>query len=268
MARLEIPDWTGGHRLTVAAFTNFGESVVAAFVKQGFDKLALQSIGPQLSEAVTRLSEFINRQRAYDETLEIAKADANRDALWKAFWYAWSYLMELDPSHPLYEAALKLRSEMTPYKGVWTHELSKETTELKGLQRDLSSSDNTFAIQVLGLSTIVNSLFAANDAVAEIISARDVERGSRAAEKGGDTTASLRKAVTTLLIESFHQVNAASRITPLPEIDAAIQEVCGIIEHYKAIAAQPAKRQGKDDPEPEPTPEPAPEPDNGGASAP
>ena len=33
MARLEIPDWTGGHRLTVAAFTNFGESVVAAFVK-------------------------------------------------------------------------------------------------------------------------------------------------------------------------------------------------------------------------------------------
>jgi len=268
MARLEIPDWTGGHRLTVAAFTNFGESVVAAFVKQGFDKLALLSIGPQLSAAVTRLSEFINRQRAYDETLEIAKADANRDALWKAFYHAWSYLMELDPSHPLYAHALTLRSEITPYKGVWTHELSKETTELKGLMRDLDNDDNGRALEALGLTNIVSALNLANQEVAAIISARDVERGSRAAEKGGDTTASLRKAVTTLLIESFHQVNAASRITPLPEIDAAIQEVCGIIEHYKAIAAQPAKWQGKDDPEPEPTPEPAPEPDNGGASAP
>ena len=41
MARLEIPDWTGGHRLTVAAFTNFGESVVAAFQKQGFETVVL-----------------------------------------------------------------------------------------------------------------------------------------------------------------------------------------------------------------------------------
>ena len=262
---LEIPEWTGS-TLTVAAFDNFASSVLAAFVKQGFDKLYLQTIGPELQAAVTRLSEFINRQRAYDETPEVAKADANRDALWKAFYHAWNYIMQLDPSHPLYEPALKLRSEMTPYKGVWTHELSKETTELKGLQRDLSSSDNTFAIQVLGLSTIVNSLFEANDAVAAIISARDIERGSRAAEKGDDTTPSLRKAVGTLLIEAFHQVNAAARITPLPEIDAAIQEVCGIIEHYKLVAAQPAKKQGKEDPEPEPTPEPTPEP-NGGAAA-
>ena len=61
--RLEIPEWFGS-RLTVAAFTNFGESVVAAFQKQGFDKLALQSIGPELQAAVTRLSELINRQRA------------------------------------------------------------------------------------------------------------------------------------------------------------------------------------------------------------
>ena len=247
--KLEIPEWTGS-ALTNAAFDNFASSVLAAFVKQGFNMLHLQSIGPELQAAIARLSEFINRQRAYDETPEVAKADANRDALWKAFYHAWSYIMQLDPSHPLYAPALKLRSEMTPYKGVWTHELSKETTELKGLQRDLSSSDNTFAIQTLGLSTIVNSLFAANDAVAEIISARDVERGARVAEKGADTTPSLRKAVVSKLIEAYRQVNAASRIAPITEIDTAIQEVCGIIEHYKHIAAQPASRQN-----PEPAPD-------------
>ena len=260
MTKLEIPEWTGS-TLTVGAFDNFAGSVLAAFVKQGFDKLYLQTIGPELQAAITRLSEFINRQRAYDETPEVAKADANRDALWKAFWNAWNYLMQLDPSHPLYEPALKLRSEMTPYKGVWTHELSKETTELKGLQRDLSSADNTFAIQTLGLATIVNSLFAANDAVAAIISARDTERGSRAAEKGGDTTPSLRKAVVSKLIEAYRQVNAAARIAPLTEIDTAIQEVCGIIEHYKLVASEAKHRKG-DEPEPGPEPEP-----NGGAAA-
>ena len=260
MTKLEIPEWTGS-TLTVGAFDNFAGSVLAAFVKQGFDKLYLQTIGPELQAAIMRLSEFINRQRAYDETPEVAKADANRDALWKAFYHAWNYIMQLDPSHPLYEPALKLRSEMTPYKGVWTHELSKETTELKGLQRDLSSADNTFAIQTLGLATIVNSLFAANDAVAAIINARDVERGSRAAEKGGDTTPSLRKAVVSKLIEAYRQVNAAARIAPLTEIDTAIQEVCGIIEHYKLVASEAKHRKG-DEPEPGPEPEP-----NGGAAA-
>ena len=255
MAKLEIPEWTGS-TLTVAAFDNFASSVLAAFVKEGFDKLYLQTIGPELQAAVTRLSEFINRQRAYDETPEIVKADANRDALWKAFWNAWSYLMELDPSHPLYEPALKLRSEMTPYKGVDRHEISKETTELKGLLRDLDNDDNGRALQTLGLSNIVSALSVANQAVAAVINARDVERGSRAAEKGGDATPSLRKAVTTALGDAFAQVNAAARITPLTEIDTAIQEVCGIIEHYKAVAAQPAHRPGKEDPEPTPTPEP------------
>ena len=263
--RLEIPEWFGS-RLTVAAFTNFGESIVAAFQKQGFEKLALQSIGPELQAAVTRLSEFINRQRAYDETPEVVKADANRDALWKAFWNAWSYLMELDPSHPLYAHALTLRSEMTPYKGVDRHEISKETTEINGLLRDLDNDDNGRALQTLGLTNIVSALSVANQEVAALISARDVERGARVAEKGDDTTASLRKAVTTALGDAFSQVNAAARITPLPEIDAAIQEVCGIIEHYKAVAAQPAHRPGKEDPEPGPTPEPTPEP-NGGAAA-
>ena len=52
---LEISEWTGS-TLTVAAFDNFASSVLAAFVKQGFDKLYLQTIGPELQAAVTRLS--------------------------------------------------------------------------------------------------------------------------------------------------------------------------------------------------------------------
>ena len=101
----------------------------------------------------------------------------------------------------------------------------------------------------------------ANQAVEAAISARDTERGSRAAEKGGDTTPSLRKAVVVKLIEAYRQVNAAVRIVPMPEIEQAIQDVCGIIEHYKLVASEAKHRKG-DEPEPGPEPEP-----NGGAVA-
>lgn len=253
--KIEIPEWTGS-TLTVGAFTNYANSVLAAFKRQTFSALALDSIGRELEEAVNRLSEFVNRPSAFDETPEIAKADSNRDALWKILWHAWNYAMQLDPEHALYKAALTLKSEVSAYKGVWTHELSKETTELKGLQRDLNTDANAAALATLGLDKITAALFAANDAVAAAIERREQSRGERIAEKGGDTTASLRKAVVSHLIDAYRQVNGAARIIIGPEQIQAVQDVCGIIEHYKHVAAQPASRQGKVDPEPGPAPEP------------
>ena len=41
----------------------------------GYGSLALNEIGPELEAANTRLAEFINRERAYDETPAVAKAD-------------------------------------------------------------------------------------------------------------------------------------------------------------------------------------------------
>ena len=259
--KLEIPEWTGS-TLTIGAFTNYASSVLGVFMRKTFAELSLDELGPELVAAVRRLTDFINRQRAFDETPEVVKADSNRDSLFKALWYGWHYAMELDPEHPLHQAAAKLTSEMNAYKGVWKHEISKETTELKGLQRDLSTEANVAALQALGLKIFSDALFAANDAVAAAIDRREQERGERIAEKGGDTTASLRKAVATLLVDCYRQVNAADRIIKAPETAAAIQDVCGIIEHYKHVAAQPTSKQGKDDPEPAPD---APDGEGGGS---
>ena len=249
--RLEIPEWTGS-TLTVGAFSEYAGRVVRALQLYGYDTLALGELGPQLEAAQQRLADFVNREHSYDETPEIAKADANRDALWNVLYYAWHYLMQLDPSHPLYAHALKIRSEMTPYKGVWKHELSKETAELQGLQRDLAKPQCNAAITALGLNKVAQALFQENETVRQIIESRDVERGSRIAEKGGDTTASLRKAAVALLVDVYRQVNAADRINPNEQTANAIKDVNGVIAHYKDVAAQPAKRQGKDEPAPEP----------------
>ena len=253
-ARLEIPEWIGA-RLTAGAFSQYAERVVGVFTTYGMEALALQEIGPALIVAQSRFAEFVNRERSYDETPEIAKADANRDALWKAFYHAWHYLMQLDPSHALYKEAEKLRSEITAYKGVYRHELSKETTELRGLQRELNTDRNVAALEALGLTTIADALFAANDAVAAALGQREMDRGGRIADKGGDTTDSLRKALANLLIEAYRQMNAVARINDSEQTRNAVSEVNGIIAHYKGVAAQPAKRKGGDEPAPEPEPE-------------
>ena len=253
--RLEIPEWTGS-TLTGGAYSEYVGRIINVFKTHTYSALALTEIGAQLETAHARFTEFINRERSYDETPAVAKADANRDALWNALYYAWHYLMQLDPSHPLYAEAVKLRSEMTPYKGVWKHELAKETAELSGLQRDLDNSQATaLAIQALGLNTIATALFAANDEVRQILDARDLERGSRIGDKGGDTTASLRKAVSALLTDAYRQVNAVARINPGGSAEQAIRDVNGIIAHYTDVAAQPAKRSGKEEPAPEPDPD-------------
>ena len=254
VAKLEIPEWTGS-TLTIGAFSEYAGRVVEVFRTWGYENLALGEIEQELEGANTRLADFINRERAYDETAAVAKADSNRDALWKAFYHAWSYLMELDQAHPLYAAAMTLRSEMTPYKEVDRHELAKETSELKGLQRDLDKPQNVSALQTLGLTAIVQALFTANAAVERAMTDRDTERGSRIAGKGADTTQSLRKALSTLLAEAYRQVNAADRISQSEATETTIRDVNGIIAHYKDIAAQPAKRKGGDEPEPEPEPE-------------
>ena len=77
------------------------KNIIIIGATSGFNNLALTEIGPQLQEEVNRLSEFINLPRAFDETPEIEKADTKRDALWKALWYAWHYVMQLDPTDPL-----------------------------------------------------------------------------------------------------------------------------------------------------------------------
>ena len=253
-AKLEIPEWTGS-TLTAGAFSEYAGRVVEVFRTWGYENLALSDLQGDIETANTRLADFINRERAYDETAAVAKADANRDALWNAFYYAWSYLMELDPGHPLHGAALTLRSEMTPYKGVWKHELAKETSELKGLQRDLEKPQNVDALQALGLTKIATALFVANSEVETALTNRDAERGKRIADKGDDTTPELRKALSKLLVEAYRQVNALNRISPSEGTETTVRDVNGIIAHYKDIAAQPAKRKGGDEPEPEPNAE-------------
>jgi len=253
---LTIPEWVGS-TLTHGAFLLYADKVLAAYVGVGLDQINLTAIGMQLTEAIDVMRLAVNRQRSFDETSTVAESDNDRDALAFVLWHAWNHLQRLSSSNPLTPHVKTLHSEMTAYKGVWNHELGKETTEIKGWRGDLSTDANRAALAALGLDKIADALWAANTVTDAAMAERDSERGERAAEKAAGTTPELRKAVSALLVKAAKRVNAVYDFDPDNEHAAtAIQNVVGIIEHYKQIASEAKHRKGD---EPEPEPEPAPE---------
>ena len=247
---LEIPEWTGSP-LTMASFLAFSTSIDDNLAALETDNQYMLQLSSQLHQLVLRFQDFINQQRAYEQTPEIAKQDNKRDSLWKALWYAWYYIDQLDPTDPLSQHSAVLRPVMNAYKGMWKHEMTKETEEIKGLRRDLQPENMQNALTALGLNTIAQGIFVANQALANAVQQREQSRGQRIAEKGDDTTESLRKQMTPVLTEIFRQANAIVRIAPDEAIRQFIQNVCGIINHYKQVAASGGSH-SKDEPEPTP----------------
>ncbi len=253
--RLVIPEWIGS-TLTNGAFLDYAERSLAAYSEQGFDALSLMEIGQQLTDAINTFKLAVNRESAYDETSAVARADNDRDACFKALYYAWHYLCGLSPSHPLAPHVETLRSEMNAYKGVYAHEMRKETTELLGFQAALNKDMNRTALAELGLSQLAETLFAANDATRAAMEARSREQRGRKEEKAAGTTPELRKAVATLLVRAAKRVNSVNDLNPEDEASSlAIGKVAALVDEYKQVASEAKHRKG-DDPEPEPAPAP------------
>ena len=247
---LEIPEWTGSP-LTIASFLGFATSVDSNAAEVETENLTFAQLRQQLHQLVVRLQDFINQQRAYAQTPEITKQDNKRDSLWKALWYAWYYIDQIDPTDALAQHAAVLRPVMTAYKGMWKHEMTKETEEIKGLQRDLAPAAQQQALTQLGLNVIAQQIFVANAALEQQVTQREHARGERIAEKAGETGESIRKQTAPVLLELFKQANALQRIAPTDSVGDFIQNVCGVINHYKQVAASGGSHSGD---EPEPTP--------------
>ena len=251
---LTIPEWTG-NRLTHGSFLDYSDSVLAAYVGVGLDQINLTAIGMQLTKAIDDLRLAVNRQHAFDETADIVQADNDRDVLANAIWHFWNRLQGLSPTHPLAAHVKTLKSEMNAYKGAWEHEMTKETSEIKGLQGALATEANLAALAALGLDKAAAALWAANDAVALAMTARDHEDRTRREERATGSTPELRKAVATLLVKAARRVTAVYELDPDNEAAAtAIGEVTTVVERFKRVAAE-FKGNKKEDPAPEPEPE-------------
>ena len=177
--KLEIPEWTGSG-LSNGDHLAYAKDLYNIYSKGDFAPLSLVELGQRLAPALESLNAAVNRQRAFDETNSVTAADATRDRIFYAMWYAWEYLSQLDQHHPLYVASNTLRSEMMKCKGAARFKLEAETEAISGLQTALANPTNGEALATLGLDKIAAALWEANEAVKTVMDTRNVERGERA----------------------------------------------------------------------------------------
>ena len=249
--RNQIPEWNGW-KLENGEFLNYSKDV--SRIAHGFDaaKVPLGDRLATLDAANVKLTDFINESRKYGETAEIAKLDARRDIIFRAVWKFVETLSELDGNEEFDYSARRVQAALAPYKGLNVHSLTKETEEIKGLIYDLRKDDITGEVGFIGLNAVLGELASANNALEEKYNSRTDAGIGRDAEKGGETTASLRKSVAEMVTDILATVNALDRVMPSDATAAAVTSLTSVVSHYRNVASQGGKRH--EEPEPEPVP--------------
>ena len=248
--RNQIPEWSGG-KLENGEFLNYAKDV--SRIAHGFDaaKVPLGDRLATLDAANVKLTDFINESRKYGETAEIAKLDSRRDIIFRAIWKFVETLSELDGAGEFDYSARSVQAALAPYKGLNAHSLTKETEEIKGLIYDLlEKGDVRTEVEFIGLNAVLGELTSANNALADKYNARTDAGIGRDAEKGGETTASLRKSVAEMVTDILATVNALDCVMPSDATAAAVTSLSALVSQFKTIASQGGKRHE----EPEPVP--------------
>jgi hypothetical protein len=241
---LEVPEWTGS-RLTYGAFLLYAEQVVKIVRETGYAALSLEKVGPELEAAANWLAQVLKRSATCDETSAVARADKRRDALWLALWYAWKFTMKLGGGDPLGEAAAELRSEMLAARGMYAHEMSRQSSEVEALRRRLAKPECEAALRTLGLDVIARAMFAANDEWREASDRRIAELAERNEKQPKGEYAVARKRIVPLLTETIRIVNAVNLITPTEASRRCAASLCGTIADFRLVASRRRKRTNK-----------------------
>ena len=253
MSTTILNEWTG-YGLANGEHLDYSKAIVGVLCDLDHDKVPVGEPLAALDTLNAKYIDFVNESRKFVDTADIAKADARRDALFMAIYSAVEHLAQLEgeTDTSLGRRARVVQAVTGAYKGTTRHSLTKETEELRGLAFDLQKSHAVVeAITALGMLPWLNALMAANDEVDTLYFHRTGERGDRSAAAGGDTTASIRKEASNLIVEVIARVNAAQRLMPSTEVDKAVHALTGVIEQYKLVAASHTAKKT--------TPEPAPE---------
>lgn len=212
-------------------------------------KFSLATNGEKLSDINAKLTDFINESKGYDETRTLAEYDVWRDSIFKAIWNAVEQLANIPADDGLGDKARIVQTAISAYKGIYSHKLAKETEEIWGLKHDIEKSEKVVkAISALKIETWFNQLFNINESFDQCYSERNDVAIARIAEKGGDTTVSLRKEATEIIASIIRRVNYVAEFDPCDEATAAANALTGIIEKFKIMATS-RKSSKKEDPD-------------------
>ncbi|MBQ8099582.1 MAG: hypothetical protein IJ244_08700 [Bacteroidaceae bacterium] len=248
-----MPLYTGA-KLTNGAYAKMHTSIGSCIHQVGESVVKAQAEATDYNQKVARLSELVKLERAYVLTPQIERDDSGRDALLKAMYFYHRQLRKFLPKdHSLYPCVEQLSPLMTSAHNVWRSERALQTTEIQSLLRQLGEKANKEAVEKLGLKGAVVSLEAMNDQCSSNMDRRAVAVGERIAFRNGDSTRAVRKEVSAAYRKLVNKINAVLTLEETTdEVKKMVQDVQGIVQSYRVIAANTGKSQKQDE---EPAPE-------------
>lgn len=183
-------------------------------------------------------------------TNQIDSADTRRDSYYSGYRGAVKGFLKL-PAGEMLDAAKELDQHMTDYKIDTRSQLDRQTGMMTNFIADLETKFST-QVGLLGLTTFVTNMKAANDEVRALLKERDTANASK--EVGAMKAA--RQATDDAYRAAIEKVNAYALIEGAASYQAFIDGMNAQIVRYKReVLGQTATSTPTDPSTPEPTPE-------------
>lgn len=221
---------------TVGAITKFFQDTCAAIQVATPEKLGIAALAAQFADDVEALAQVQNKQRASSAGLELTAADERRDAI-ISFLFRYFTLMKDSPNASKAAAGARLDLLARSYPDLAYVEMTRETTLVDGLLRDLADETREADIELLQVSEYIEALDDAQADFKAADAARQVERQTRAEIAEGRTSKELRAACIAQYKPIVQLVNAMALIQPSAEITAFVSTMNAAIANLEQVIA-------------------------------
>lgn len=221
---------------TVGALTKFFQDVCAALAAANPETLGIKTYADPFTADVELLTLVQNKQRANSAGLRLTEADRRRDAV-ISFLFRYFTLMKDSPVDAESEAAARLELLADSYPDLAYVEMTRETTLIDGLLRDLSDASRADDVSALELASYIEALDDAQTAFKSADAARAAEQQSKAELAGGRNSSEMRR----LCAEEYKQLvkvtNVFAEVQPSEAMTAFVSEVNAAVVRLKQVIA-------------------------------
>lgn len=221
-------------RLTIGSASDFHTNVLAAITATTPTVLHIETLEPTYKQVVEQLASVVNRQHSYVSTKKLEELDDRRDS-------GCGFIFNvLDANKTCLiaakvDAANRLLPQISTYRGIRSHEYSKQSAELRGMLAVLEAAENAADVEALSIGPDIEALHAVADEFEAAFKAKAAEASAHADQSDLDSKTLASDAAKSY--EGIVQVvNAYAIVQPTDELLAFINEVNGLVEVYAQIA--------------------------------
>lgn len=221
-------------QLTIGSTCDFHTKVNNLIVAATPTLLHLDTLAPQYTESVQQLASIVNRKTKFVATTDMKAIDKKCDNLVGVI----SNVVRAHKTNPLpakQSSAVLLDAELAPYKGIGSHEYSKESAEIKGMLTTLAVPENAAAVTTLGLTDEVTELTAASKEFEAAFMEKAHEASMRQIQTDLSSNEICNKA-NDLYSQVTQTVNAFAIVQTSDAIEKFIDDVNGLVILYATIA--------------------------------